>query len=180
MADPENVDLWADADLFVAPLATANPIDIDAAFGVGWEQVGLLDGDAGYTTSQNEDRTDYFAWGGIYLRTSSRNYKMERTFTLLEDNAVTRDLIWPGSTTTEIFVPRPKRIKLGFEVRDGTAKRRLITALAAEVRVDGDITENESDLTRYPMRATIFPDPSQVSPETGGAKLFDRQFTAAA
>jgi len=66
-------------------------------------------------------------------------------------------------------VPRPERIKLAFETREGDIVKRLITAQYAEVDVDGDITENETDLTAYPLVATIFP--------TSGKVLFLRQFT---
>lgn len=48
--------------------------------------------------------------------------------------------------------------------------KRLITAQYAEVDLDGDVQENETDLTAYSLVATIFP--------TSGKVLFLRQFTA--
>ena len=88
---------------------------------------------------------------------------------MLEDNATTRSLIWPGSTDTQIIVPRPARIKLAFETREGDIVKRLITAQYAEVSLDGDVQENETDLTAYSLVATIFPTAEKV--------LFNRQFT---
>lgn len=174
---PANASLWPDADVYVAALGTAAPASVDDPFGAGWDLCGLLDGEAGFVSSREEQVTDLFAWGGTIVRTSRRQFKLSRTFTLLEDNETTRELIWPGSTATEIFVPRPQRILLAFELREGARVQRMISAYQAEVNVDGDVTENETDLTKYPMRAVIYPDPQQVSPVTGAPKLFDRQST---
>lgn len=171
MGNPENASLWRNADVFVATSIddATLPADASTAFGAGWGQVGLLDGDAGMETEREEDREDHYAWGGIIVRTSRKNFKLTRKVTLLEDNAVTRSLIWPGSTATEIVVPRPQPVKVAFELREGDRVRRLITRNYAEFDVDGAITESESELTKYPMVATIFPD--------GDGVLFDVQDT---
>jgi hypothetical protein len=163
--DTSNAHVWQDADVYVAPLGTALPTDGDTAFGVGWELVGLLDGDAGFTQSRAEDKADMYAWGGVLVRSTRRNFKLTYTFTALEDNAVTRDLIWPGSTTGSIVVPRPEQLLVAFEKVDGDLTHRLITANYAEVEINGDVTDNEADLTRFPFLVTIFPDTS-TSPAT--------------
>lgn len=156
--DAANASVWTDADVYTAPLGTALPVDGNTAFGVGWELVGLLDGDAGFTQQRSEDKNDIYAWGGILVRTTRRNFKLTYTFTALEDNTVTRDLIWPGSTGSSLVVPRPAQVLLAFEMTEGSTTRRLITAEHAEIEINGDITDNESDLTRYEFMATIFPD----------------------
>lgn len=172
--DASNATVWPDADVYwAASTATANPATVAAAFGVGWELVGLLDGDAGFVQARDEDVNDHYAWGGILVRTTRRNFKQTITFTALEDNAVTRDLIWPDSTATELVVPRPTRGRIAFETREGAKVKRLISAYEAEVAVNGDIVDSESDLTRYELIATIFPDTS-----TSPAVLFDVQETA--
>lgn len=174
--DPLNASIWPDADVYVGLLTAANPTDTSDAFDSDWDLVGLLDGDEGFGNSREEEVTDLFAWGGILVRTARRHFKMSRTFTLLEDNDVTRDLIWPGSNEAQLFVPRPQRIKIAFEVREGDHIQRLISSdVGAEVSVDGDYSDSESDLTRYPMRAVVFPDPSTLSAVTGAPLLFVRQ-----
>ncbi|MEU6768508.1 hypothetical protein ABZ916_39120 [Streptomyces sp. NPDC046853] len=167
--DPTNASLWTDADVYVGPLSATNPATVDDPFGVEWGLVGLLDGDEGFAESRDEDKDDKYAWGGILVRTSRSHFKLTKSFTALEDNATTRSLIWPGSSETEIIVPKPGRIKIGFETREGDAVKRLITAQYAEVDLDGDVQENETDLTAYALVATIFP--------TSGKVLFLRQFT---
>ncbi|MFY3807719.1 hypothetical protein, partial [Escherichia coli] len=101
--------------------------------------------------------------------TSRQHFKLTKSFMCLEDNPTTRRLVWPGSTATKIKVPRPERVKVGFETREGDKVRRLITSLYAECALDGDHGENETDLESATIAATIFPD--------SGGFLFDRQDT---
>lgn len=167
--DPTNASLWTDADVYVGPLTAVNPATIDDPFPAEWGLVGLLDGDEGFTESRDEDVDDKYAWGGILVRTSRAHFKLTKGFTALEDNQTTRSLIWPGSSDTQIIVPKPERVKVAFETREGDTIKRLITAQYAEISLDGDVTENETDLTTYTLVATIFP--------TSGKVLFLRQFT---
>jgi len=168
--DPSNATVWPDADVYVAPLGSTVPAGAGTPFAAAWELVGLLDGDAGFTQSRAEEKNDRYAWGGILVRTTRRNFKLTLAFTPLEDNDVTRDLIWPASTGGYLVVPRPARVLVAFEIREDDRVRRLITAYQAEIEVNADVNDNEQDLTRYPMLATIFPDTS-VSP----ARLFLEQ-----
>jgi len=155
--NPANASIWTDADVYVGDLDAQDPIDAETPFGIDWDLVGLLDGEQGFVQSREEEVTDHYAWGGILVRTSRRNFKQTVTFTALEDNEVTRDLIWPDSPVGQLVVPRPKRIKIAFETREGGKIKRLISAYQAEVTVDGDITDSEGDLTRYTLLATIYP-----------------------
>lgn len=162
--DPANVALWADADVYVGDTDATDPADVDTEFGVEWELVGLLNGDDGFTDTRDEDVNDHFAWGGILVRTSRKNFKFTRKFTALEYNDVTRDLLWPGSSTGELVVPKPQlnRKKIAFETREGDVVHRLISKYQAEISVDGDVNTNETDLTQYPLVATIYPDADGV------------------
>ncbi|WP_459249510.1 Ig-like domain-containing protein [Streptomyces youssoufiensis] len=150
-------------------LAAALPADAETPWGVDWSLVGLLDGDEGFPETRDEDTDDKFAWGGILVRTSRQHFKLTKSFTALEDNEVTYSLLWPGSSPTQIVVPRPAKVKIGFETREGEKVRRLASALYAEVALDGDHGENESDLESMTFAATIFP--------TANGVLFDRQTT---
>jgi hypothetical protein len=173
--DIEKAEYWPDADVYVADLGTTIPADESVDFAAGWDLVGLLDGEAGFVESREEDVEDHFAWGGILVRTTRRNFILSKSFTALEYNDVTRDLIYPGSSSGVIVVPRPMPKLVAFETRgtliDGTPTvRRLITSNYAEISVDGDRSEVENDITRTPFMVKIFPDAS-VSP----AELFIEQ-----
>ncbi|MFG2748009.1 Ig-like domain-containing protein [Streptomyces xanthophaeus] len=168
--DPLKANLWTDADVYISTnLSATLPADADTPFGVDWDLVGLLDGDDGFPESRDEDTDDKFAWGGILVRTSRNHFKLTKAFTALEDNDVTFSLLWPGSSATQIKVPRPAKVLVAFETREGDKVRRLITANYAEVSLDGDHGENETDLESMTFTATIYP--------TGDGVLFDRQTT---
>lgn len=170
VSDPTKANLWTDADVYVSfNLNATLPANADEPFGPDWELVGLLDGDDGFPESRDEDTDDKFAWGGILVRTSRQHFKLTKSFTALEDNDVTRQLVWPGSTATKIKVPRPARVKVAFETREGIKKRRLATSLYAECALDGDHGENETDLESATIACTIFP--------TSDGDLFDLQET---
>jgi hypothetical protein len=168
--NPANASLWADADVYVAfDLEAGLPADASTEFGAEWDLVGLLDGEAGFVETRTEEITDHYAWGGIIVRTGRRNFKLTRQFTALEYNATTRRLAWPGSAEGERVVPHPEDILIAFEKRDDDKVHRLISAYRAECDVNGDLTENESELEKHPFVVTIFPD--------GDGVLFTEQTT---
>lgn len=168
--DPTKANLWTDADVYVSwDLSATLPADANTPFGPAWFQIGLLDGDEGFPESREEDTDDKFAWGGVLVRTSRNHFKLTKAFTALEDNETTRRLVWPGSTATKIKVPKPERVKIAFETREGEKVRRLASSLYAECNLDGDHGENETDLESATIVATIFP--------TAEGDLFDRQAT---
>ncbi|MFJ4799203.1 Ig-like domain-containing protein [Kitasatospora purpeofusca] len=172
--DPTNARLWTDADFWVADsLATPNPIDANSPFGAGWTMGGLLDGDDGMPESRDEDTADHYAWGGILVRSSRKNFKLSKKVSVLEDNPVTRSLAWPGSTSTQIVVPKPVPRKVAFETRDAATGviSRLITRRHAIVTLDGDQDENETDLRKSTFVAVIYPDSAGI--------LFDKQVSQA-
>ena len=119
--------------------------------------MGLLDGDQGFEESRSEDVKDHYAWGGILVATTRSKFKLEKKFTVLEDNVMTRALIWPGSTSTSTIVPVPTDILVAFETRRGGIVRRKITSNRAQVTVDGGIKDDETDMTAVTLVATIFP-----------------------
>jgi hypothetical protein len=155
--DVSKADLWADADVYIGSTTAPNPADETKPFSAAWGLVGLLDGDAGVTETRSEDSSDFFAWGGILVKSSRKNFKLQRKFVALERNAVTRGLIYPGSTGGVIKIPTRNYFKIAFEMREGAKVRRLISSLYAEVAEIADITESESDLTKYELTVTIFP-----------------------
>lgn len=168
--DPLKANLWTDADVYISTnLSATLPANASTPFGVDWDLVGLLDGDDGFPESRDEDTDDKFAWGGILVRTSRNHFKLTKSFTAIEDNDTTFSLLWPGSSASQIKVPRPAKVLVAFETREGDKVRRLITANYAEVSLDGDHGENETDLESMTFVATIYP--------TGDGVLFDRQTT---
>lgn len=176
--EPENVGFWANADVLVSfDLDAAVPATVDDAFSADWHTVGILDGDDGFTHSEEEDSTDNFGWGGIDLGERNKNFKRMSTFTALEYNQYTRQLMYPGSADGEIGVPdRSIHVLLAFETRDGDKIRRRITKYKARVKLAGDVADNETDPSKIQFEARILPDPTTAvhwieQPEVGGATV---------
>ena len=155
-----NVSIWADADVYVAAIGSPLPADASAAFSGAWSLVGLLDGDSGFEEDRSQDVKEHFAWGGLLVAVSRSKFKLTKKFTVLEDNTVTRGLIWPGSTSTSTIVPVPADIMIAFETRSGGKVRRKISSYKAQVEVDGKIAVDETDLASVDLIATIYPNPS--------------------
>jgi uncharacterized protein YjdB len=156
--DPENTNLWADADLWVAPVGTSLPASATVAMSSipGWSLVGLLEGNDGFDNNRSQSKTDHPAWGVGVVKVSRKDYKEELAFTALEDNETTMSLVWPGSTPTLRKVPKPKPILVCKELREGTRVKRAITAAYGEADA-GSFKESEPDLTKYPIVVTIYP-----------------------
>lgn len=161
--DANNARLWTFADVYVSFSSAADPATINDNFGAGWDVIGHIDGDDGFTHTRDEDLTDHFAWGGIILRTARSHFKQTVKFSSLEPTrASVFRLQWPGSTQGgDLVVPVPEQIKIAFETTEGETKHRLISANYAEVAVDGDQQETEADMSKIPFIATIFPDSTE-------------------
>lgn len=158
--NPDNASLWTDADVYIAAsLLTADPANINTPFDTDWDLVGLLDGDDGFVEARDLQVDDFYAWGGLLVRTSRRNFTLTRKFSALEDNETVRSIVWPGSTETAIFVPDfSNRFRIAFETREGDATRRVISKNYAQVDEVADITDSESALTKYEITVKIYPD----------------------
>lgn len=164
--NPANVKIWEDADVrvlkpsdIVAPdtFASLIPADVDAAWDDAWLLAGLLDGSDGFGESREWDETEHTAWGYGLIKVSSRNFKMTRTFTALESNAVTDYLYSPGDTATKVIVAKPAYVYLGFETTaDDATKERRITTVPARVSAP-ESNRNEEDLASREFTCNIFP-----------------------
>ena len=168
--NPDMVQIFADANVFVGRTPTPNrPASIAAEFDSTWDNAGILNGDSGITNAREWDVTEHFGWGiGLY-RKGYKNYKENRVFTCLEANRTTRRIAHPGSSATNIVVPRPGKFPLAFEFTNDLGQlERLFTARPAECWIP-NLDRNESDPTGHEITADIF--------ATGTGLLYVRQYT---
>lgn len=165
--NPNNAAVWANADVYVGALTATDPTGGDA-FGETWDLVGLLSGDDGFTKKYATDSTDFYAWGGILVATTRKNFKLTMDFTPLEDNATVFGLVYPGSDVTftdgvgyagDLMVPDLQhKFKMAFQTENDGVISRLITRNYAQVDARGDSKEGESDLASHPLTVAIYPD----------------------
>lgn len=161
-----NTALWGNADVYVAPASSLGPINVVQAYAAPWVAVGLLDGDEGFTMSQENETSDHYAWGGLLVRRTRSKHKRTIKFVCLEENAAVFGIVNPGSatptsaaglTTRTVKVPTNPEIALSFEVRDGyNVKRR--TVKRCQVSEVGEVKDSEADLLAYEITVTLLPE----------------------
>lgn len=157
--------VWSGADVYKGAEGTAGPTDTATVWAVGWNLVGLLDGEAGFVHGREDETKEHYAWGGLLFKRTKSKHKRTVKFTALEDNDVVFGLVNPGSTrttatgtrTNTIKVPTTERFALGMEVREGDRIRRRYTPGHAEVQSVAEIKESENEPTVYEITALIFP-----------------------
>jgi len=175
--DPSKAAVWANADVYIGPLTATNPTG-GAAFSDDWDAVGLLSGDDGFGEQIATDSSDFFAWGGILVATTRKNFKLTRTFTAYEDNATMFDLWWPGHDVTfgesgyegDLYVPDLQaKFKIAFETRSGSQIKRVVSANYAQLDERGESKEGENDLASRAATVAIYP---AAADSDGKLKLF--------
>ncbi|EIV23230.1 MULTISPECIES: hypothetical protein [Mycobacteroides] len=165
----DNVKLWDGADVLIytgtdspyditSPATTNNlPATITDPWPALWKYVGLLHGDNGFENTREWNETDITAWGYGVVKVASKNLKVERKFTALEDNETTTSLIWPGSTDTAIVVPKPASRFIAFQLVDDLGHTtRYISKLRSRIWAP-NANEKEGAADGYGFTARIFP-----------------------
>lgn len=168
----DNANIWADAWVYLAAGTTRPtlPTDIDVAMGVTWLDVGLLNGDDGIGEERSSDETKHYGWGAGLIKKGYKNFEVSGTFNILEDNDVTREIIFPGSSDTKIVMPKPVFRWLCFETQsDIEKKERQFSTKPVQLWVPNN-NRNESDITKWEVQYSLF--------ANGVGELFDRQVAA--
>lgn len=97
--DASNIRVWETGDVFIFDPAetyvagTDVPANIDAALNANWLPAGLMLGTPGVGMARSIERTDVNSWQQGRVKERVKNPKVDISFTLLEDNAVTDDLV---------------------------------------------------------------------------------------
>lgn len=178
-SDPTKAALWRICRIFLGLDldATNVPATIDDPFDSTWIELGLLAKGGPQETPAWGQNTKLYARNGELVRTYEDEFSLTVDFGMLEvDGEGPRALVWPGSTETEVYVPRPAHVKLGFEYEEVGKRERLITPNYAKASINGGITKAENALASYPVRAEIFPDLNETN-DDGEPLLWTRQLT---
>lgn len=167
--DPSNAAVWANADVFIGPIDATIPSGGDP-FGDEWDHVGLLNGADGFDEKINVDSSDHYAWGGILVASTRKNFKLTRSFTAYEDNPTMYDLWYPGHSVVfaddgsfegDVNVPDLQHsFKIAFQVRTGSKIKRVVCKNYAQLEDRGDSKEGEDDLASRQATVVIYPDAS--------------------
>jgi hypothetical protein len=161
--DTTNPRVWLNGDVYTSPVGTAAPTTVTAAWASPWSPVGLLSED-GLVESRSQTSTDFYAWGGILIRTVRSKKTRSFKVTCLEDNDDVFGLVNPGSTaatatgltTRTVKTPGSDIRAFGIEIADGTTiKRRSIPR--AEVVDVSDVTFADASVTGFELTVNVYP-----------------------
>jgi predicted heme/steroid binding protein len=145
--DADNVRVGLNGSIYIAPKGTTAPVDLDAAWGDGWVDLGYLSDD-GVEMSYSTESEDINAWQSLSpVRKVLTGVDMTLGFTAIELKAATITLYFPSATLTTVSgtvnklsipaAPAPDERAIGLEWIDGDIKNRLIIAR-------GEVTDREA------------------------------------
>lgn len=153
-----------------APLGTTLPTDAAAALPAGIVRLGLI-GEDGLSETMDRSTEQVRAWGGSLARVVQTEFGLSYSFVFLdtsqavlteihgEDNVTaTTD----GTTNIDSLAialnqnPLPRKVFV-FDVKDGDNKIRIVLPNAQITEV-GDVSYTHSDVIRYEVTVTAYPD----------------------
>ena len=154
--DASNIRVWETGDVFVLEPGTAYvsgthlPANIDAALSADWIPAGLMMGAPGVGMARSIDRTDVNSWQQGRVKERVKNPKVDITFNLLEDNAVTDYLVSPED------VPAIRKLHVALEfVDDAGYKKRWVSLAPVDLFVSAD--NQEQDINGREVTGTLVP-----------------------
>ena len=166
-----NAAVWGEADVLIAPIGTAIPAT-NAAFGVGWEYIGLLDGGQGFEEGVEIQSTQHSAWGYGTIFTTYKDQVLTVSFTALEENEQTMSLVYDttemtfddvlGTYSGDLKVrDHTEQLLIAFVTRTGGNERRKISKAYATVVPTAAGSDSEESIGSKGFTATIYPNGTQ-------------------
>lgn len=156
----ENVRIWSEIDIYLAPEGATMPTDVDAALDAAFEPVGFIDQDDALGRENTSDDTDHYAYGSRLIRKTSIKDKEVLSFTALENTDLVFRAMRPGSdssTAGDVTTRRnrPKNIGLGIwacviEKRDGDIIERECIP-RAQITSSGSSQDSDNDMSGKPL-----------------------------
>ena len=163
------VPLTATGGVAAGPIDSTLPTDATTALPAGVTPLGLV-GDEGVSLTRERSTDDIRAWGGQIVRTVQTEFSETATLQFLEsDNAeVLKEVYGKDNVTVTGTAPHqtiaikhnekelPARVFV-FDMKDGDKRRRLVLP-NAQITATEDITYVHSDIIRYGVTITAYPD----------------------
>lgn len=168
IGDTANPRIWIGADVYVAPLGTAMPTDITTALNAAFIPLGLVSDDGPSLTTDN-DSTDFYAHGGVFIRTVRSKYKNQIKVMPMENNKTVWALTNPGSTvttaagiTTRVYkTPVPAPQAMIWQLTDGAVtSRRLFTKV--DLESVGESSFGDTEINGTELTLNVYTDSSNV------------------
>lgn len=163
------VPLTATGGVAAGPTDTTLPTDATTALPAGIVALGLV-GDEGVSLTRERSTDDIRAWGGQIVRTVQTEFSETATLQFLESDKaeVLKEVYGEDNVTVTGTAPNqtiaikhneqelPARVFV-FDMKDGDKRRRLVLP-NAQITATEDITYVHSDIIRYGVTITAYPD----------------------
>jgi hypothetical protein len=151
--------------IWVAPKGTAMPTSLTSAPNVAFKDLGYL-GDAGIEVNQNVDRSEFKAHqGGTIIRRKVTESGRTLTFSALEHTLGVLDLVYPGSTWTDVTTYVKGVIPEGvstvekawiFDTYDTANALQKRFAFTGEATNTGSFTFGVEDMVAYEFEIAMY------------------------
>ncbi|ORA23401.1 hypothetical protein [Mycobacterium aquaticum] len=157
---PDKAEVWLKLAADVADINTMIPATPDADLEVlGWLFSGLLDDKKGIPLNPSIEKKEYDGFGHPLFRVKLKKGKLETGFTVLEDNAVTRKVVLPGSAPNKIGAPKNVQIYVLYRVvdEDTLQGKRVwvqLTPAPVETKSHGGFIEGELSFAELTVHHT--------------------------
>ena len=159
------VPLTATGGVAAGPIDSTLPTDATTTLPAGVTPLGLV-GDEGVSLTRERSTDDIRAWGGQIARTVQTEFSETATLQFLESDKaeVLKEVYGEANVTVtggNIAIKHneqelPPRVFV-FDMKDGDKRRRLVLP-NAQITSTEDITLVHSDIIRYGVTITAYPD----------------------
>ena len=159
------VPLTATGGVAAGPIDSTLPTDATTTLPAGVTPLGLV-GDEGVSLTRERSTDDIRAWGGQIVRTVQTEFSETATLQFLESDKaeVLKEVYGEDNVTvtggniaiTHNEQTLPSRVFV-FDMKDGDKRRRLVLP-NAQITGTEDITYVHSDIIRYGVTITAYPD----------------------
>jgi hypothetical protein len=157
---PDKAEVWLALAADVTDISAMIPATPDADLEpLGWLFSGLIDDKKGIPLSPSIEKKEYDAFGHPLFRVKLKKGKLETGFTVLEDNAVTRKIVLPGSAPNKIGAPKNVQIYVLYRVVDEDTQqgKRVwvqLTKAPVETKSHGGFIEGELSFAELTVHHT--------------------------
>jgi hypothetical protein len=143
---PDGAEVWLLLKSAVTDITTFIPTTPTSDLvALGWGFTGLIDDKKGIPLDPSIEVKDYDAFGHPVFRRKLRNGKLNTGFTVLENNAVTKKIVLPGSASNKIGIPKDIQVYVLYRFVDEDRQTCWVqlTPAAAELKSHGGIIDGE-------------------------------------
>ncbi|QOC55875.1 major tail protein [Gordonia phage DirtyBoi] len=161
--NPDASHIWDEAEVYILPKAALNGAPIEgSAFEPdsvnedfterGWLFVGLIDAAKGIPVTPEGEVKKFNGFGHTAYRTKFVQGQVQTGFTALEDNAVTAQIVLPGSSSDKIGVPRDLQFYVLYRTVDSGAAdlgRMSLRPALLELTEHSGAVEGEQEMYEF-------------------------------